>query len=206
MSEELISKKDLLLETGISYGQLYRWKRKDLIPEEWFIRQSTYTGQETFFPKAQILERISKIQAFKDMKSLDELAEMFSPTSSTHTFEAEGSSVNSLISQPVLNLYREATGFSGTFDFDQMVSLCLLEKSLKSGDVSLEEGKMMVQCLSSMGQITAKDLMVVLTRKMGVSYVSLIGRTDDLYVDEQAKVIVKINILEIAQELKNKLI
>lgn len=48
MEEELISKKDLLDETGISYGQLYRWKRKQLIPEEWFIRKSTFTGQETF--------------------------------------------------------------------------------------------------------------------------------------------------------------
>jgi len=24
---------------GISYGQLYRWKRKGLIPESWFIRR-----------------------------------------------------------------------------------------------------------------------------------------------------------------------
>ena len=49
MDEELISKKELLELTGISYGQLYRWKRKGLIPEDWFIRKSTYTGQETFF-------------------------------------------------------------------------------------------------------------------------------------------------------------
>lgn len=48
MEEDLISKKELLDETGISYGQLYRWKRKQLIPEEWFIRKSTFTGQETF--------------------------------------------------------------------------------------------------------------------------------------------------------------
>ena len=32
----LISKKELLDQTGISYGQLYRWKRKGLIPEAWF--------------------------------------------------------------------------------------------------------------------------------------------------------------------------
>ena len=30
---ELISKKDLLTKYGISYGALYRWKRKGLIPE-----------------------------------------------------------------------------------------------------------------------------------------------------------------------------
>lgn len=49
MTDDLISKKELLDLTGISYGQLYRWKRKNLIPEEWFIRKSSYTGQETFF-------------------------------------------------------------------------------------------------------------------------------------------------------------
>ncbi|MED2647241.1 DUF4004 family protein, partial [Bacillus thuringiensis] len=71
MSTDLISKKDLLELTGISYGQLYRWKRKNLIPEDWFVRKSTFTGQETFFPKEKILERIDKIQTMKEDLSLD---------------------------------------------------------------------------------------------------------------------------------------
>ena len=78
MHEELISKKDLLIQTGISYGQLYRWKRKNIIPEEWFIKKSVSTGQETFFPKGKILERINKIIELKDEISLDELAYKFS--------------------------------------------------------------------------------------------------------------------------------
>ena len=57
-NEELISKKELLELTGISYGQLYRWKRKGLIPEDWFVRKSSYTGQETFFPRGKVLYRI----------------------------------------------------------------------------------------------------------------------------------------------------
>lgn len=32
MEENLISKKELLEKTGISYGQLYRWKRKNIYP------------------------------------------------------------------------------------------------------------------------------------------------------------------------------
>jgi hypothetical protein len=40
LSEELISKKGVLDLTGISYGKLYRWK-KNLIPEDWFVRKST---------------------------------------------------------------------------------------------------------------------------------------------------------------------
>ena len=46
--DHLISKKEVLEKMGISYGQLYCWKRKGLIPEAWFIRRSTFTGQETF--------------------------------------------------------------------------------------------------------------------------------------------------------------
>lgn len=79
----LISKKDLLAITGISYGQLYRWKRERLIPEEWFIKQSAYTGQETFFPRDQILSRVKSILDLKDLYSLEELARILSPETST---------------------------------------------------------------------------------------------------------------------------
>ena len=72
--EKLIAKKELLSRYGISYGALYRWKRKGLIPEEWFIRRSTVTGQETFFRESQICARIEEILALKDGSSLDELA------------------------------------------------------------------------------------------------------------------------------------
>ena len=74
MEQELISKKELLDRYGISYGALYRWKRKGLIPEDWFIKKATVTGQETFFPKALICERVELIQNQKDELSLDELA------------------------------------------------------------------------------------------------------------------------------------
>ncbi len=80
---DLISKKDLLSETGISYGQLYRWKRERLIPEEWFIKQASFTGQETFFPREKILKRVQEILALKERHSLDELAGMLSPDAAT---------------------------------------------------------------------------------------------------------------------------
>jgi len=68
-----ISKKELLQETGISYGQLYRWKREGLIPEDWFIKRSAFTGQETYFPRDRILPRIQAILELKDSHSLDEI-------------------------------------------------------------------------------------------------------------------------------------
>ena len=74
MEQTLISKKELLQKYGISYGALYRWKRKGLIPEEWFIKKSAVTGQETFFPETLICQRIELIQSQKDDLSLDDLA------------------------------------------------------------------------------------------------------------------------------------
>ena len=74
MEENMISKKDLLKEYGISYGALYRWKRKGLIPDEWFIKKATVTGQETFFPERLIRERVELILTKKEDVLLDELA------------------------------------------------------------------------------------------------------------------------------------
>lgn len=68
-----ISKKELLTETGISYGQLYRWKREGLIPEDWFIKRSAFTGQETFFPRDRMLARVNAILALKDTHSLEQI-------------------------------------------------------------------------------------------------------------------------------------
>ena len=86
MEQELISKKDLLLRSGISYGALYRWKRKGLIPEDWFIKKATVTGQETFFPAKLICERVELIKSQKDELSLDELARSFSSESQKRAF------------------------------------------------------------------------------------------------------------------------
>ena len=76
--KNLISKKLLLEKYSISYGALYRWKRKGLIPEDWFIKKSTTTGQETFFPKDLIFERVEMILSKKEDILLDELAEKIS--------------------------------------------------------------------------------------------------------------------------------
>ena len=78
MDERLISKKELLEMYGISYGALYRWKRMGLIPEDWFLRRSTPTGQETFFRREQIIPRMELILERK--AGLDELADELNHT------------------------------------------------------------------------------------------------------------------------------
>lgn len=72
--EDLISKREVLARYGISYGALYRWKRLGLIPEDWFIKKSTVTGQETFFNREQICQRVELILERKESTSLEDLA------------------------------------------------------------------------------------------------------------------------------------
>lgn len=108
MEEQLISKKELLEKTSISYGQLYRWKRKNLIPEEWFIRKSTFTGQETFFPREDILKRISMIQKMKENLSLDEMREMLSPKMKDVSMTADELIHKGLISRTALDVFQMA--------------------------------------------------------------------------------------------------
>ena len=87
--DEWISKKDLLQVTGISYGQLYRWKREKLIPDSWFDKRSAYTGQETFFPRELILARIQFILENKDKYSLAQLQQQLSPSGAARVYSLE---------------------------------------------------------------------------------------------------------------------
>lgn len=72
-----MTKKEVLAKYGISYGALYRWKRMGLIPEEWFIKKASYTGQETYFKRDLICGRIDEIMRLKDRLSFEEIAAYF---------------------------------------------------------------------------------------------------------------------------------
>ncbi len=86
----MISKKDLLKKTHISYGQLYRWKREGLIPEEWFIKQSVTTGQETFFDEDLIIPRIEKILSLKESDySIEKIKNVLNPEIKDITFSLD---------------------------------------------------------------------------------------------------------------------
>ncbi|AWP36202.1 DUF4004 family protein [Heyndrickxia coagulans] len=205
MDEDLISKKDLLEQTGISYGQLYRWKRKNLIPEDWFIRKSTFTGQETFFPRERILERIKKIQAMKEKLSLDALAEMFAPGGGKRISRADILK-RGIASDFVLNFYIEQTqAQEQAFPFEEVLAIFLLEKLLHGGEISLEEGKMLVGLLQDAEKSFATEgTNVWLIRKFGVSTCFLTKKAEDILFDREAKVIVSLDLMELSAELKGK--
>jgi hypothetical protein len=207
MSEELISKKDLLEFAGISYGQLYRWKRKDLIPEEWFIRKSTFTGQETFFPKEKILGRINKIQTMKENLSLDELADMFSPNISDLQLGKDELVKRNIVSSVVMDFYLEHEKGSHTFTINRMLEVYVLEKLLQSGEINQEEGKMLLQVLKEHAAlIKQKSCELVITRKLGVSSCLLLINAEALHMDLGTKMVVQLSLMSCMEEIKAKLL
>jgi DNA-binding transcriptional MerR regulator len=207
MSEELISKKDLLELTGISYGQLYRWKRKDLIPEEWFVRKSTFTGQETFFPKEKILERIDKIQTMKENLSLDELADMFSPNVADLQLTKDELIKRNIVSEQVLKFYIENENGSLNFDFSRMLEVFVIEKLLQSGEINLDEGKMLLQVLKdNRAFIKQKNSELVITRKLGVSSCLLLLNAEAFQFERGTKIVTQLSLMTCMEEIKSKLL
>lgn len=132
-----ISKKELLRMCGISYGQLYRWKREKLIPEEWFHKQSSPTGQETFFPKEAILRRIQKILELKDLYSLEEMAEMFSPEFVDRLFHEDDLDQFKEIEMDIAAKCMDVME-KDVFNFREILLMCVLSQALNS--LSLKEG------------------------------------------------------------------
>lgn len=207
MEQELISKKELLKRTGISYGQLYRWRRKKLIPEEWFIRKSVFTGQETFFPKDKILARVDKIKNMRNGLSLDELAEMLSPNPMNVTLVKEEIIQRNLISKMVLDYYVKHKGDVERFSFEKILHLYIFESLLQSGDMTLDEGTSLLQLLEEhYPKFAGRNAKLILIRKMGVSSFLLSSSPSELYFEKNTKVVSQLSLAGYIEKLKQKII
>ncbi|OPY23849.1 MAG: hypothetical protein A4E27_01383 [Methanobacterium sp. PtaU1.Bin242] len=207
MENDLISKKELLKLTEISYGQLYRWKRKNLIPEEWFIRKSTYTGQETFFPKEKIIGRIEKIKNMKGDISLDNLASMFSPNLMEITLENETLIKHNIVSKTTLDFYTEKKGKTKKLDFEKILFLYILDKMFEEGKINFEEGNMILDLLEEFyPKFKGKGCELLFLRKLGISSCSLVSNVGDIYFENSTKIIEKLNLSKIIEELKIKIV
>jgi hypothetical protein len=199
----LISKKELLKITGISYGQLYRWKRKKLIPEEWFIKKSTFTGQETFFPKHKVVERIEKIKNMKGDVSLDSLADMLSPNLTDNTATKTELKNRNIVSEETLDFHKVEYGETEEFNFEQIISLYLLDKMFKSGQIGYSDGKIVFKLFNDQYQkFKGKNCELIFFRKMGVSSCCMVTDSKEVYFEETIKIVEIMNISELIEELK----
>ncbi len=206
MGEDLISKKELLELTGISYGQLYRWKRKNLIPEDWFIRKSTFTGQETFFPKGKILPRIDRIKNMKDDLSLDELADVFSPNPTELRVRYEEVVTQNIVTKTALELYIELHHDVKVFSFENLLFIFVVDMLLQAGDINLAEGKILISTLEEhYAKFPTRHCELLFVRKLGIATCMLVSIPNDMYFESSTKVVAKVHMPTCVEQLKMKL-
>lgn len=207
MDPGLISKRELLEAAGISYGQLYRWKRKGLIPEDWFLRKSTFTGQETFFPRDKVLARIEKIKSMKDEDaSLDEIAEVVAPDLGEVSLTVAEVHERRLVSDEALALFSERHPHAHPLAFGELVSLSVLDRLLKSGNVTETEGKIVLDALEThYPAFDGRDADLLVVRRMGLSTALLVSASAEVRFDSSARVIERINLGECAEGLRLKM-
>lgn len=206
MENNLISKKELLDLTGISYGQLYRWKRKQLIPEEWFIKRPSFTGQETFFPKDEILKRIDKIINMKDDLSLDDIAEKVSPAPVNLNLTKAELLEREIVSPISIEYYNKHGFNTDVFSFERILFLYILDKKFQSGELNIDEGAIVLQVLEDNYQkLNEKNCELVFVRKTGISSCLLVQVPGQYFFESNTKVIFKVNIGSCIEELKIKL-
>ncbi|PGS55787.1 DUF4004 family protein [Bacillus sp. AFS041924] len=194
MSEELISKKDLLQLTGISYGQLYRWKRKNIIPEEWFMKKSSFTGQETFFPKQKILDRIEKIKELKDDQSLDDIARVFSISEETVSDRGHDPLSLEQVPKQVLQIYQSL--FPNTelenLGTVQLCSLLFVNDWLSKGSVTIDEINQFLRLVEThKHQINLDEAFVIYIRKFGIG-TWIIGNQHGTFVDQKDSILINV--------------
>lgn len=203
MEEKLISKKELLELTGISYGQLYRWKRKNLIPEEWFIKKSAFTGQETFFPREKILDRVEKIKNMKDDASLDDLAQIFSPEVSDVKISYEELVEKNIIMKNIIDIYRDFNSMIDLYSFNEILYMSVVEKFLLEGSISIEESKNVLQTLQdNYNKYAGRNCEILFVRKMGVGIAIILSVPNEIYFEKLSKIVMKISINETIEKLK----
>ncbi len=208
MDPEMISKKELLVSAGISYGQLYRWKRKGLIPEDWFVRRSTFTGQETFFPRDKVLSRIEKIKTMQDEDaSLDEIADAVAPNLGEISMTIAEIRERGLVSAEAAEIFSEKVRDGDEpLVFGEVVSLSALDSLLKTGEVSIEEGRTVLDALQeNYPAFQGRTADLIFVRRMGLSTALLVSGAAEVRFDRAARVIARLNLDECAESLRARI-
>lgn len=199
-----ISKKDLLKTTGISYGQLYRWKREGLIPEEWFVKRSSPTGQETYFPQEKILKRIHAIQQLKDNYSLEELARILTPEVSNRLFCEEDLEHFDELDIDVAADFMDAMS-KDSFVFLEVLVMIALSQAMVDSAITEEERTHAVSFLSKrMSELHSADYVLELLQAQGHLYVLLKKEGSEVYLDDGLVAIRFIHLNELSNAIKLK--
>jgi len=203
--EEEISKKDILRETGVSYGQFYRWKRMSLIPESWFRRHSTFTGQESFLPRQKVLQRIRQILELKDRYSLEQIGEMLSPDAVRRTYSPAEVGAMRWISPRARELTRAITDRE-EWRFVDVVCAMVLDQLMRVPRISENDIQLAASALLEKHEQTNEasgERYLVLANHDGATIVLL--HTGRCVFGGSTSVVAEINLGRLAEDAKVRL-
>ncbi|HXK72854.1 MAG TPA: DUF4004 family protein [Clostridia bacterium] len=197
--KELITKKELLIETGISYGQLYRWKREGVIPDEWFIKRSSFTGQETYFKRKQILERIEIVKELRSKHSLEDLAKILSPDISEKIFLIDELKKIDEISSGILVSIKEVYD-KKDFSLKEIVVFICVSKLQSECSLDVKQTSDILSdiksCIADINNLDFKMIILKLSDRLGTI---LYSSDKEIVISNELSVLAKYNLKEISE-------
>jgi hypothetical protein len=102
-----------------------------------------------------------------------------------------------------MELYIQQSGNAGMLSFEQVLYVYVLDTALKSGEISLDEGKILLGTLAEhYGKYEGKSCELVFIRKLGVSTCFLTSSPSELHFESGARIVSRINIASCIEELK----
>ena len=204
---ELISKKQLLRVTHISYGTLYRWKRMGLIPESWFIHKATETGQATYVLKDKILPRIDRIKELKGELSVEQMQELFSANVESFKIPLKDFRDLEIVGKMSLTAFTSVFPEKDMLDFNDVFGMYVVDHLMKLSGIYLEDAKQVLRLLCRYLSVEAsKDYQLLLLRKMGVPMTVLVSGEDQILLEDNTEIIACANLVEFEEALKDRLI
>jgi hypothetical protein len=202
---DLISKKELLLLTGISYGQLYRWKRENLIPESWFIKQSSFTGQETFFPREKVLKRVEMIQGLKDKYTLEEQAKMLSPELTSMLFKSTDLKKFDELSPIIISVFEKAMK-KESFTFIELIFIYILSKIRNELRIDNNELEHMALSIKNwIPDIKKTSYKLLLLIRYSQNFIILVRQDAHVFLDSKTEQLKEFSLEDLSKDLNLKI-
>jgi hypothetical protein len=111
-----------------------------------------------------------------------------------------------VISQAALDIFLKDERPAETLGFDMIVPLYIMHKALESGEITLDEARLLSQSLKEhFARFEGKDFTLLFLRKQGIASCCLVSAPADIIFEAGTKVVSRVTASSCIEELKMKL-
>jgi hypothetical protein len=143
----------------------------------------------------------------KEDVSLDELADVFTPTMSGLSFSREEILRKSVAPAEILDFFMELSGAGDSLGYNETLMLYCVSRLIAAGDIGREEAKTLLEVLKeTAASVGLEGAQAVLIRKLGVFFCFIVKPPGLICVEKNAKIIGRIDMDAMIEELKLKLL